>query len=76
MKVGTAGNVYCGGGGGIYILDPNGKKLGRIVHGPPATTDIGFGGDDLKTLFVASRAVWGQSHYQDRRHPGSTLKKV
>jgi gluconolactonase len=33
MKVDIAGNVYCGGSGGIYILDPKGKKLGRIVHG-------------------------------------------
>ena len=33
MKVDMAGNVYCGGAGGIYILDPQGKKLGRIVHG-------------------------------------------
>jgi gluconolactonase len=38
MKVDTAGNIYCGGSGGIYILDPNGKKLGRIVHGRPETT--------------------------------------
>src|SRR5438309_1265024 len=30
MKVDTAGNVYSGGSGGIYILDPKGKKLGRI----------------------------------------------
>jgi hypothetical protein len=35
MKVDTAGNVYCGGGGGIYIMDPKGKKLGRIDHGRP-----------------------------------------
>ena len=33
MKVDTAGNLYCGGAGGLYILDPKGKKLGRIVHG-------------------------------------------
>jgi gluconolactonase len=33
MKVDSAGNVFCGGAGGLYILDPNGKKLGRIVHG-------------------------------------------
>jgi gluconolactonase len=50
MKVDTAGNVYSGGAGGIYILDPKGKKLGRIVHGYPATTNIGFGGADWKTL--------------------------
>jgi gluconolactonase len=55
MKVDTAGNVYCGGSGGIYILDPSGKKLGRIVHGYAATTNIAFGGDDWKTLYFTSR---------------------
>jgi gluconolactonase len=59
MKVDTAGNVYCGGSGGIWILDPQGKKLGRIVHGQPATTNIGFGGDDWKTLFFTSRVHLG-----------------
>src|SRR6202521_4074874 len=54
MKVDTAGNVYCGGAGGIYILDAKGKKLGRIAHGKRATTNIGFGGDDWKTLFFTS----------------------
>ncbi len=55
MKVDTAGNVYCGGSGGLYILDPSGKKLGRIVHGQPATTNIAFGGDDWKTLYFTTR---------------------
>ena len=55
MKVDTEGNVYCGGAGGIWILDPKGKKLGRIVHGAPATTNIAFGGDDWKTLYFTSR---------------------
>jgi gluconolactonase len=59
MKVDVAGNVYCGGAGGIWILDPTGKKLGRIVHGQPATTNIGFGGDDWKTLFFTSRSHLG-----------------
>src|SRR5215470_11577815 len=57
MKVDVEGNVYCGGAGGIYILDPKGKKLGRIVHGHPATTNIGFGGSDWKTLFFTSRTT-------------------
>src|SRR5476651_2737748 len=48
MKVDTDGNVYCGGAGGIWILDPKGTKLGRIVHGASATTNIAFGGDDWK----------------------------
>jgi gluconolactonase len=59
MKVDSAGNVYCGGAGGLYILDPKGKKLGRIVHGQPATTNIGFGGDDWKTLFFTTRVSLG-----------------
>ena len=54
MKVDVAGNVYCGGAGGIYILDPKGKKLGRIVHGRPETTNIAFGDDDWKTLYFTN----------------------
>ena len=54
LKVDVAGNVYCGGAGGIYILDARGKKLGRIVHGRPATTNIAFGGDDWKTLYFTN----------------------
>src|SRR5258705_11441314 len=54
MKVDVAGNVYCGGAGGIYILDPKGNKLGRIVHGRPETTNIAFGGDDWKTLYFTN----------------------
>jgi gluconolactonase len=59
MKVDVAGNVYSGGSGGIYILDSTGKRLGRIVHGKPATTNVGFGGDDWKTLYFTSRDMLG-----------------
>jgi gluconolactonase len=55
IKVDVEGNVYCGGAGGIWIIDPNGRKLGRIVHGAPATTNIAFGGGDWKTLYFTSR---------------------
>ena len=55
FKVDMAGNVYTGGSGGIYIVDPSGKKLGRIVHGQPATTNMAFGGADWKTLYFTSR---------------------
>jgi gluconolactonase len=55
MKVDIEGNVYCGGAGGIWIMDPAGKKLGRIIHGAPATTNLAFGGDDWKTLYFTSR---------------------
>ena len=56
MKVDIAGNIYTGGGGGLYILDKTGKKLGRIVHGLPATTNVAFGGDDWKTLYFTTRS--------------------
>ena len=59
MKVDTEGNVYCGSPGGLWILDPNGKKLGRIVHGASATTNLAFGGDDWKTLFFTTRNQLG-----------------
>ena len=65
MKVDVEGNVYCGGAGGIWIMDPTGKKLGRIVHGATATTNVGFGGDDWKTLYFTSR-----------NHLGSVTLKV
>lgn len=55
MKVDVNGNVYCGGPGGIWIIDPRGKKLGRIVHGAPTTNNMAFGGSDWKTLYFMSR---------------------
>ena len=55
MKIDVDGNVYCGGSGGVWVLDTSGKHLGTIVHGAPATTNVGFGGDDWKTLFITTR---------------------
>jgi gluconolactonase len=55
MKVDVEGNVYCGGPGGIWVMDRYGNKLGRIVHGAPATTNVAFGGDDWTTLYFTSR---------------------
>jgi gluconolactonase len=55
MKVDVEGNVYCGGSGGLWIIDKAGKKLGCIVHGAPATTNLAFGGADWKTLYFTSR---------------------
>jgi gluconolactonase len=76
MKVDTAGNVYCGGAGGIYILDPKGKKLGRIVHGENATTNIGFGGDDWKTLFFTTRNTLGSVNVKIPGIPVPIAKKA
>ena len=75
MKVDRAGNVYCGGSGGIWILDPQGKKLGRIVHGAPATTNLAFGGDDWKTLYFTSRTHLGAVNVKIPSLPVPTQKK-
>ena len=55
MKVDTEGNVYCGGSGGIHILNPGGERLGIVVHEQPATTNLCFGGNDWKSVFFTTR---------------------
>ena len=59
MKADVEGNMYCGGSGGIWVLDPNGKHLGTIVHGAPGTTNIAWGGSDWKTLYFTTRHTLG-----------------
>jgi gluconolactonase len=59
MKVDSAGNVYCGGAGGLYILDSTGKKLGHVVHGFANTANVAFGGDDWKTVYFCTRTSLG-----------------
>jgi gluconolactonase len=75
MKVDVEGNVYCGGAGGIWIMDRQGKKLGRIVHGYTATTNIAFGGDDWKTLYFTSRNQLGAVNLKVAGLPVPARKK-
>lgn len=60
MKVDMEGNVYCGGSGGIWVMDSSGKHLGIIIHGQPATTNLAWGDDDWKTLYFTSRNTVGR----------------
>ena len=57
MKVDTLGNVYVGGAGGLCILNPRGRRLGRIVHGLNFTTNVAFGGDSWKSLYFTTRST-------------------
>lgn len=59
MKVDVEGNVYCGGSGGLWIMDSTGKHLGTVVHGQGATTNLCFGGDDWTTLFFTNWSTVG-----------------
>ena len=62
MKVDIEGNVYCGGSGGIWVLDASGSHLGTIVHGAPATTNMAWGDEDWKTLYFTTRDSLGRIH--------------
>ena len=76
MKVDIEGNVYCGGPGGIWILDPRGKKLGRIVHGAPGTTNLAFGGADWKTLYFTTATQLGSVNVRIAGMPVPSQKKT
>ncbi len=53
MEIDEHGNVYLTGKG-IFIVSPQGKKIGSIdVPNPPS--NLCFGGKDGKTLFIAAR---------------------
>jgi len=54
MKVDLEGNVYCGGPGGLWIIDPSGRHLGTLRHGATQTNNLCFGDDDWKTLYWVS----------------------
>ena len=60
MKVDVEGNVYCGGSGGIWVMDSSGSHLGIIVHGEPATTNMAWGGEDWTTLYFTTRDSLGK----------------
>jgi gluconolactonase len=75
MKVDTAGNIYCGGSGGLYIVGANGKKLGRIVHGFANTANVAFGGDDWKTVYFCTRTSLGSFKVKIAGEPVPFAKK-
>jgi gluconolactonase len=54
MKVDTEGNVYCTGPGGIWIMDRTGKPLGIVLTGDKHVTNLCFGGEDWRTLFLTT----------------------
>jgi sugar lactone lactonase YvrE len=59
----------------IFSIQP-GRKLGRIIHGQPATTNIACGGDDLKTLFFTSRNHLGSVNIKIAGIPAPPAKKA
>ena len=54
MKVDVEGNVYCTGPGGVWIMDATGRHLGTVLTEVEHTTNIAWGGDDWKTLYITT----------------------
>jgi gluconolactonase len=60
MKVDVMGNLYTTGMGGVWVISPAGKRLGKI----PAPegmrfSNLAFGDQDSKTLYVVSpKTLW------------------
>ncbi len=51
MKCDSQGNIWCTGPGGLHVVAADGEHLGRIRLPQPAT-NIGWGEEDWKTLFI------------------------
>ena len=54
MKVDEKGNIYCSGPGGIWIISPEGQRLGTILT-PEIVGNLTFGDADGKTLYITAR---------------------
>jgi gluconolactonase len=53
MKCDQEGNVYCTGPGGIHVMDPAGKLLGRL-RVPGHCTNFAWGDDDWRSLYYTT----------------------
>ena len=54
MKLDADGRIYCTGPGGIWVISPEGQRL-AVIPVPEIPSNLAFGGDDLKTLFITAR---------------------
>jgi len=66
IAVDEAGRIYCGGPGGIWVIDPSGAHLGTIAHPATMTTNLAFGGPDGRTLLFTTLVAAGSIELQVR----------
>jgi len=55
LKVDSIGRVYCTGPGGIWVIDPNGTRIG-VIRWPEQAVNFAFGGH-LRTLFCCAHSA-------------------
>jgi len=53
LKVDSIGRVYCTAPGGIWVWNPDGKRVG-VIKFPEQSVNFAFGGPDMKTLFCCA----------------------
>ncbi len=53
VKVDALGRVYCTGPGGIWVFNPDGRRVG-IIQWPEQAVNMAFGGPDLKTMICTA----------------------
>jgi gluconolactonase len=53
LKVDTAGNIFVSAPGGVWIISPEGKYLGKII-GPERPANMAWGDADGKTLYLTA----------------------
>jgi gluconolactonase len=53
MKCDEAGNLYCTGPGGVWVIDRDGEHLGTITT-PEAASNLAFGGPGWSTLYITA----------------------
>jgi gluconolactonase len=53
MKTDTAGNIYCTGSGGVWIISPDGQYLDKITT-PRNPSNCAWGDADRKTLYITT----------------------
>jgi len=53
MECDEHGNIWTSGPGGVWVLNPQGERIGAI-RTPEICGSVVFGGEDLKTLFLTT----------------------
>jgi gluconolactonase len=61
MKVDSAGNLYCAGPTGVWIISPSGQALGKIAMAENPS-NCAWGDNDRKSLYITA----GSSLYRIR----------
>ena len=62
MKVDIAGNIYCTGPGGVWIVSSTGTGIGKISTSPVTPSNCAWGDVDRRTLYITG----GSSLYRIR----------